>query len=584
MNLWILKHDNSEFPESYSKDLEGYVQTISQLELFEKLYFSKDSFHFLSFTSKGTPKTYNRIEKDSVKGYSGLLIDNAPECTDMRNINNVDVSQPEAYYGQFSLYSLTDEFYCSTDVLGFHKVFYGVKNGVKYVSNSFEFMQKLGVFEVNIEQMLKDLATVRFGIFPGYNTLLKEVYTLPEYGSMKITAGGEILVGSYKDISELLLPRGNFEEKLKEAVSDYKIIANYLMKYHHTAIGLSGGFDGRLILNMFAGTAGKKLETFTYNRAGKLDLIIASILSRKVGVTHKKFVIKKEIKEIDFKVTPFKDSSGDAFNLRYKDILKGFYKKDNEFKVLLGGNGGDTDWEFGENRIADVDKTNIQSFIPDYARKMSIHPLIKDIVQKQFADEIETYFLNKYALLGAKGNWQQLLASAFFHLERFRGQQGFIYTQISNKQHDVFAPFAIESFNQLVFLANKKQLQRGSRQGIHYRLSQELTGGKIPYAPILTSANEHGNGIFQKFVNKVMPYIPKIIWKLNNGDTNTRIRQQYQIQVNVLYQNYLKENKDSEIFNYIDKDQVFSEIDKSNYTGKYNAIGSMIETIKQNKH
>src|SRR5690606_3200712 len=108
---------------------------------------------------------------------------------------------------------------------------------------------------------------------------------------------------------------------------------------------------------------------------------------------------------------------------------------------------------------------------------------------------------------------------AFFHLERFRSEQGFAYSQNSNKNHDVFAPFAIESFNQLIFLANKNQLQRGLREGIHYRLSDALTEGSIPYAPIITSAisNEHGNNIFQNLLNKIAPYIPKVIWKLNGG-------------------------------------------------------------------
>lgn len=581
MNLWILKYDSSEFSETYKKSLEEYVITINQLKEFGMQEWNKNNFHFLSFSSLTSPKIYNHIENDFLKGYSGLLIDKSQECRDLRNIENVDVENPEKYYGQFSLYQFENGAFKSfTDTLGFHKVFYGEKGGELYVSNSIELIKKTGVFETNVLQMLKDFSTSSFGIFPGYNTLVQGVFTLPEYGCLEISHEGKLNVGTYKDISELLTPSGDFESKMKEAVQDYKTIAAYMRKYHKVTIGLSGGFDGRLILNMFHGTSGKSLETFTYNRAGSLDLKIASLLSRKAMVPHHQFVLKADVKGSELKVSGFKDSAGDPFTMSLKKMMKDFYYSEGEYKVSLGGNGGDTDWEFGEKRIADVDQSSLKTFIRGYSAKLSDHPLFKPEIKKQFREELENYFWNKYQLFETKNNYQQLLASAFFHLERFRGEQGFGYSQNSNKNHDVFAPFAIESFNQLVFLATKQQLQRGLREGIQYRLSDGLTNGKIPYAPILTSANEHGNNIFQKGINKIAPYLPKIIWKMNNGDTNTRIRKQYQSQVNEIYKEYINGNVESEIFSFINKEVVISETKKPDYNGKYNQIGSMIKTLK----
>ncbi len=582
MNLWILKHDTNPFSKTYLEELENYSSNIPQLKEYKKEEFSSENLHFLSFSSAGIPKTYNQITKNGLKGYSGLLIDKSAECKDVRNIENVEIN-PENYYGQFSVYQLKKDFDCFGDVLGFHKVFYGQKDGRTYISNSFEFLKKLDVFEINIHQMLKDFSTTRFGIFPGYNTLLKDVVTLPEYGSLKLTDEGELKIYPYKNIAELFTPTGTFEQKLTEAVNDYRSITHYLRKYHSTAIGLSGGFDGRLILNMFHGTSGKSLETFTYNRAGKLDLYIASILSKKANVPHHKFVLKPYTNLSELKVSAFKDSVGDPFTTSFRSALKDFYKSEDGFKVVLGGNGGDTDWEFGEKRIADVDKSSLKKFIHDYSLKLSDHTIFSDNLKQWFSEEIEAYLLGKYGIFAQKNNWQQLLGSAFFHLERFRGEQGFKYSQNSNKNHDVFTPFAIESFNQLVFLATKEQLQRGLRKGIQYRLSDALTNGEIPYAPILTSINEHGNGLFQRLLNRITPYLPKIIWKLNNGDTNTRMRRLYQSQVNGIYADYISENSDSKVFDFINKEVVLAEVEKQTYKGTYNDIGSMIKTIEENQ-
>lgn len=74
MNLWILKYDTQDFSSGYIEELENYVITIPQLANNEKLKFEKGKFHFLSFHSKGTPKSYNQnksmaeIEKPNYDG------------------------------------------------------------------------------------------------------------------------------------------------------------------------------------------------------------------------------------------------------------------------------------------------------------------------------------------------------------------------------------------------------------------------------------------------------------------------------------------------------------------------------------
>ncbi|WP_438969484.1 hypothetical protein [Nonlabens sp.] len=98
--------------------------------------------------------------------------------------------------------------------------------------------------------MLLDYMTVRYGVYPGYETLYKDVYTMPEYGKIVITTTGFVL-SNYKAISDLLQPDTDFENQLKLVIDEYKSNATYLRKYHHIVIPLSGGFDGRLILSFF---------------------------------------------------------------------------------------------------------------------------------------------------------------------------------------------------------------------------------------------------------------------------------------------------------------------------------------------
>ncbi|MES2808153.1 MAG: hypothetical protein V4619_05990, partial [Bacteroidota bacterium] len=430
-------------------------------------------------------------------------------------------------------------------------------------------------------QITLDFMTGRFGIYPGYNTLYEDVFTLPEYGKATI-ANGELSVERYKPIESLLVPDKTFEEQLVITANEFKMAAQYLRNYHHTVIGVSGGHDGRFILNFFHNTTGLPLEAMTYNRAGKLDFLIAARLSRMANVPHHKFSVPSSFNDFEAQIPEFRDMTVDAFYVALQRELKGFYNTGESYKVHLGGNGADTDWEFGENRIKNVDKSNFDSFIKTYSQLMTTHPLVDKAFSAKMADKVAAYLLDKYKCFKGKQNFMQLLASAFFHLERFRGNQGFSYSQISNKRHDIFAPFATESFNQLVFLAQKDQLQRTLRIGIHHRISEILTNNKVPYAPILTARNELGDNVFQKALNYIFPYLPKLIWKLNNGDTNTVIRKRFSKKINELSRDFITEEKGSPVWKYIDLTKIEKDLTESEYKGQYNSIATMLKFIKNN--
>ena len=584
MNIWILKYSKSGFLPDFINKAVGVSETISQLEHHTIVEKAIGDFHLISIVTKfeKSQKKYIQFSNDLVSGYSGLLIGKDSINIDLRDIKNVFVDNLESYSGQFSLFNIhPDKFECVVDNFGFHKVFYFKIEDDIYVSNSMDLLKQTGLLVPDRTQMVLDLITSRFGVYPGYETLFENVFTLPEYGKIQIDSDG-LSVSSRKNINELLQPNRSFEDQLNLVVNEFKNNAAYLRTYHHTVVPLSGGFDGRLILSFFYNTTGKPLETMTYNRAGYLDFLIAGSLSKKFNVPHKKINIPTQLKDFEIAVSEFQNSTNDPFYFTFVKASKKFYKADNCFKVSLGGNGADTDWEFGEKHLKSIDKSNFKSFVKSYSIFITKHTLVDEDFSKQMADKLEKYFLNKYAIFDNHPDFMKLLASAFFHLERFRGRQGFLYTQESNKNHDVFAPFATESFNKLVFLANKNQLQRPLKQGINYRIYSTITEGKVPWAPVLTAKNEFGNNFLQKIVNYIFPYLPKIEWKLRNGDTNTRLRRAFSKKVNVISLNYLKTNEDEKLYQLIDGNKIKRDIDTVEYKGQYNDIATMLKFIENN--
>lgn len=581
MHIWILKYSDNNFSTDFIAKANDLAENINQLKNRKCWQKSYGKFHLLSFTTQFdySQKVYLQETEKSTVAYSGLLIGKETAETDLRDIKNIEINRPEKYNGQFALFELTENsFSCLADNFGFHKVFYGQIDNEIYVSNSLDFLKKLNKIKVNSDKLILDFLTVRFGVYPGNDTVFEDFYTLPEYGRLNII-NGQLTVDTYKPISDLLVPNGDFESKLQETIADFKMAANYLRKYHHTVVPLSGGFDGRTILSYFYKTEGKPLETMTYNRAGKLDFYIAARLSKAFKVPHRKIHISKSIVDFEAKIPEVKKIDDDPFNKAFSESIKVFYNQGTCFKVSLGGNGADTDWEFGEKQLKKLDQSNFNAFIKSYSTLITQHPYVNKQVSERLATKMENYFIEKYHVFQDKSNFMQLLASSFFHLERFRSEQGSVCSQFLNKKYDTFMPYATESLNQTVFLATKKQLNRGVKEGINYRIYEAMTEGKMPYAPILTANNEFGKNFLQKSLNRIFPYLPKIIWKLNNGDTNGNIRKQYSAKITTLSNEYILKSIENDIWNYLDASKIKDAIQQPNYNGSLNEVAKMLKFV-----
>jgi hypothetical protein len=585
MNIWILKYSKSGFSTNFVDEAQNLATTIEQLKFSEINQKQIGHFHFISITTKyeNSQKIYIEDLDGSVSGYSGLVIGKNEVDIDYRDIANIICDKPELYNGQFCLFTLNAEsFVCKTDNMGFHKVFYFKDGDDVYVTNYLKLLELTALLQADTEQIVCDFLTSRYGVYPGYNTLFEGVKTLPEYGHLKII-DGVLKIYNYKSIEELLNPRADFENNINKTIFEFKNAGKYLRNFHKTAIGLSGGFDGRLMLSFFYNSQGKSLETYTYNRAGLLDLWIASYLSKQFKVVHKTFILNTKLVNYKPKINGFKNSDGDVFTQILNESIADFFETQDSFKVSLGGNGADTDWEFGEKQLKKLEINEFNSFIKSYSLMLVSHPLVSIDLTTKLALKLENYFLNKYAVFNTKENYLQLLGSAFFHLERFRGEQGFGYSQNANTNKDIFAPFATESFNQSVFTATKKQLQRTLKEGIHYRIYHSLTQGTVPYAPILTARNEFGKNSFQKTLNFIAPYLPKIIWKLNNGDTNTQLRNKFSNAISTISKDYILEQEQSELWSILDFTKIRNDIERNEYKGQYNTIATMVKFLEIKK-
>jgi len=583
MNIWILKYGKSGFSSNFVDEAQNLATTIEQLKFSEINQKKLGHFHFISITTQfeKSQKEYIEDSDGIVRGYSGLVIGKNEVDIDYRDIANINCDNPERYSGQFCLFTLNnDSFVCKTDNMGFHKVFYFKDGDDVYVTNYIKLLEITGKIMPDPEQLLLDFLTSRYGVSPGYNTLFKGVYNLPEFGFITISSN-KVNISTYQSIETLLNPATDFETNLNQTVNEFRNAANYLRNFHKTTIGLSGGFDGRLILSFFYKTSGKSLETFTYNRAGKLDLWIARYLSNKFSIPHKKFIVVSEIKNFKPEVKPYKDSSGDPFTIAYNKVMGSYFKTTDSFKVNLPGNGGDIDSELGKKKLKALKNSDFKSFIMSYSQMLVEYPHLSDEFKTKSATTLSDYFCKKYSAFEANDNYLQLLLSSLFHFERFGRDQSFAFSQKAINDKDVFAPFTSESFIKTVFKASKKQLQRNLKAGIHYQLYYRLTKGTVPYAPVLTARNDFGKNIIQKMINYIVPILPKIIWKLNGGDTNQKMRNQYSKMNDDIVKEFLIKNSDSDLWQYINYKQILDGL-SNDYKGQYNQIALIVKSLENN--
>src|SRR5690606_15377611 len=168
---------------------------------------------------------------------------------------------------------------------------------------------------------------------------------------------GKLVTSQYTSLKETLYPKRPFDENLNQTVRSFKNSAEYLRRYHEVVVPLSGGFDSRVVLAMFWASQGRAIHTLTYNRQSNLDFIIASKLSKDFQIQHVK--ISLDPNKDQKLIATFDDAADDAdiFNFLIRLKSRDFYNN-LDIKVVLSGNGGDTDWAYHFSKILDSSATD----------------------------------------------------------------------------------------------------------------------------------------------------------------------------------------------------------------------------------
>lgn len=496
MNLWIAKLGTDSFKEldiNRFKEIAGSFKTLNSHEFFQ---YKTDSVHYLSVTTRKDigGKIYNSKD-EGLFAYSGLAVSKKDTDTDFRDINNLKSYQsdlPSVYNdldGQFSLIKCSDsQFEGVSDPLGIHKIFYHqAQNGDVFVSNYIPSIQLFKESEPNIEFYATWISSS--GIY-GEETEEKDVWALPEFGRLKWTEREGLSVTNYSELSTILNPGNDTIDYIEQTVKEFKISARYLAKYHQCVLTLSGGYDSRLVLEMFSDVDKSNLECYTYPD-GVYDTEVAREIANYHGVKHQQLspaedLDRKKLDEfLQSSKKPFicySNIFGYQFSTGVENIFEG------NLKVLLKGDGGDT--PTGLKKYSAANK-----YTPEQAAEALVDMAINSDVLLPEAvglirEKMQKYYTDKYLNVMQKRGTNHNIASIFYFLERFGNYQSH---KLINSMHisDIYLPFANINFLKAVFSAPEWMLKKSMKGSIHHLLHNRLTVNNSK--PIHFASGRHWN-------------------------------------------------------------------------------------------
>lgn len=562
MHIWLTIYNDRLSATDINQGFAAKIQGIPTLTSNQFVCYELDGFSFFSWSpTHRTSKTYLNKNGGSVYGYSGTIIDNSGNLEDLRHIDHVmaKVQDVARLSGQFSIFQICkNTFSCWGDNLGSHKVFYVERDHQILVSNNLDLLVQVGRCEIDVKQFVLQKVVADSGGHIGYKTYYKGVSMLPENALLTIKEG-KLVTSQYTSLRKTLYPKRPFDENLNQTVHCFKNSAEYLRRYHEAVVPLSGGFDSRVVLAMFWASQGKAIHTLTYNRQSNLDFIIASKLSKDFQIPH--FKISLDPNKDQKLIAAFDDEAdgADIFNFLIRLKSREFYNAQN-IKVVLSGNGGDTDWAYHFSKNVEYSATDFNQLVSGYSEKFYENEFLIADIKEEGKKEVKQYMENKYGSFATRKNFVQLFGSGIFHLERFRNQ-GMGFSQRSATIHDTFHPFGTSDFLKTVFSAQKENIMRGNRNSIHHLLYNRLTDQHAPYAPLLRENSWHDG--LRKAIQNLLPLYAKVLWKLQGGDVNTVLRRKYGFDQSNKYKEIILRYPDSDIWDYIKRDELFDKLHRN---------------------
>ena len=581
MNFWIVKLGISQLTETEQRIFNNEVSNYLNKKVQINLNFQKKNTHLISYSVHPT-KNYHSVSND-LFGFSGLLVGHSDLSIDLRNagkiseklVNIGDIT--DLANGQFSLYQTCNgSFECIVDRLGSYKVFYFTHNEHVYVTNFTRVISELKPSKPNIEFYINFIATG--GTYGNY-TDDQEVNTLPESGRLKWSAHEGLIIDQYASMNDLYEPEGAYEELLERAALSMKNSAKYLTKYHEVALSLSGGFDSRLVLEMYADSSNRNIQTFTFPD-NALDEKLAKKVAKSYGFSH--VVLNPSSMPDLTEMTQFSESNLAPYR-NYDNVVG--YIFDESYRshftdsnyVILNGNGGDID-DYGIKKFKNLDQISEFDAIDSLLQKIVNKEILTDAGYKQIYEHLKKYYLSKYSpLLKGKGNHHKLRL-LYFIFERFGNYQGYKFF-INYFKEDLYLPFSNPDFVRVSMSPLRQELMRSEPESLHRHLSTIFMNGRKRAIPF--SSSEHWDiGTLHRYNKRIGHYLHQKFLKRFDKPAikySSKIRSEFFDQNLKYYKEVIHNSTDSSIWSFIDREHVQSLLNDENF--KYYKGGELLSKI-----
>jgi len=564
MNLWIAKLGGVGFSAKNIGEVEKIAARYKTLEHREFTQFKSQHIHFLSFatTQEYGKKKYNSSNDHQLIAFSGLPVAGRSEYHDYRDVNNLKKfikdykTANNELLGQYALLQASlDEFECFTDFLGIHKIFYSqLSNGEILVSNSVLCIQCIKGKEINYDFYVNWIA---FGEIYGYETEDKNIHTLPEFGHLKWSGSDGLKINMVSSLTTLILPEKSSEHDIhyyiRETVSDFKKSIRYITEFHESVLPLSGGYDSRLILEVFTlfNTSGLECYTYPDNEA---DVKYAKKIARYYQVNHKVLKPEKNLEEIEANESLF--FPGDAF-LDYSKVFGFQFREqkkkysENGLKVLLKGDGAGTHAIL--RKYSQSNDGNPLEAINLIINKSFVKGILKTDVEQIFWNKMKTYYKKKYIDLVRQSETTHAFASIYYFLERFGNYQS--HKLINGYQlNDMYLPYANQNFIKAVFLSPQIKLIKNRKMSLHHLLHKELLGDGTKPIHYVDGIHWEANK-FQRIHYRIQKMLKKKIL-MSDIKYSTAVRDQFFEKNKNTFKEVILSSSTNELWNYFDYDNL----------------------------
>jgi len=477
MNLWILCHGDTCLPGDFTSVLDRVASCYTTLADRRTFEFRQGRVHYISaYTSeeRTTKRYHHETDQGGVFCYCGLPLDpdSGLDLARAEYLPRVFEDMHRRAEGIYAALRISAQgFTCLGDPLGAQKVFvYRPDEGTVYLSNDINLLKPLKRRAVNLDYFVQ---TAAMGHGVGDITEDRDILRLPMYARAEADGTG-FRIQSTRPVHDITEGTGDWRRTVAELATAYRRVGRYLYDNYPVTMGLSGGYDSRLTLLMFAGADLSRpgFNCFTNNTGvGLRDVRIARRLAAMYGTRHRPVIMN---------TGQAPDLEG--FAQRSEQGMAPCRSFDRVWHETIAMGAGDlfvpqlTVYPWGEDggvltltRLSQApgDGDLVNKILKHYADWDMLTPMGRERLLEVAGDHLR----RQYADVDTSRT-----EAMFFLFERDRNGP----VELLHRTRDLFAPFYFTRFLELVFQCDHAARTRTADGSYYHMLARELTAGKVP--------------------------------------------------------------------------------------------------------